>query len=88
VLLLPDPHPLHHSACTRRQCSWALPLWIGEVPGSPRCSLALLPSWLGCLLGPWLGQLLDPPHRAYTAQGPHSKGGAEPGDGLKLGRSQ
>lgn len=93
VLLLPDPHPLHHSACTRRQCSWALPLWIGEVLGSPRCSLALLHSWhlpsrLRCLPGPWLGQLLDPPHRAYTAQGPHPKRGAEPRGGLKLGWPQ
>lgn len=31
------------------------------------------------LAGPWLGWLLDPPHSAYTAQGPHPKGRAEPG---------
>lgn len=56
VLPLRTLTPLHPSARTKTQCSWSLPLWIGEVLGSPGCSLALLhswhwPSWLGCLPG-------------------------------------
>lgn len=85
--------PLRHSACTERQCSWGVPLWFGGAPGPPGCSSAQLHSWhlprcLRCLQPPWLGQPLDAPKGANTAQGPYPNGGAEPGCGLGLGQLQ